>query len=94
MNPPEPWFQNTHGHEVYKWVHHFDIYHRHLQKFQKITLVEFGVWLGGSAQMWREYFGPSAQLYGVDIEPARAQWSTPWFEHAKPLIDKLNAWHS
>ena len=80
-NPLETWFEQTQGRQVHKWMHYFDIYHRHLQKFrgQQVTVVEFGVSLGGSAQMWREYFGPRAMLYGVDIEPRCKNWERPWF---------------
>ncbi len=32
-------------------------------------MVEFGVFQGGSLQMWRDYFGPRARIIGVDINP-------------------------
>jgi hypothetical protein len=32
--------------------------------------MEIGVYSGGSLNMWRDYFGPEAIIYGVDIEPA------------------------
>jgi hypothetical protein len=32
-------------------------------------VIEFGVKHGGSMQMWREYFGPGAQIVGIDIDP-------------------------
>jgi SAM-dependent methyltransferase len=48
-----------------------DFYHRHLAKFigTPVHLVEVGVYSGGSLRMWREYFGPSCRLTGVDIRP-------------------------
>lgn len=54
-----------------KWMHYFDVYHRHLQKFRgkNITFVEIGVFQGGSLQMWKEYFGPQARIFGIDIDP-------------------------
>lgn len=81
-NPLERWFENTRGRQVHKWQHYFDIYHRHLKRFRgrKVKVVEFGVSLGGSAQMWREYFGPRAQLYGVDCYHKCKQWETDWFQ--------------
>ena len=30
-------------------------------------VVEIGVQLGGSVEMWREYFGPATRIYGIDI---------------------------
>lgn len=80
-NPLEKWFASTQGRQVHKWKHYFDIYHRHLQQFRgrKVKIVEFGVSLGGSAQMWHEYFGPRAKLYGIDIEPRCKNWETSWF---------------
>ena len=43
------------------WLHYFDIYHRHFARYRgrACTIVEFGVFHGGSLQMWREYFGPA-----------------------------------
>ena len=35
-------------------------------------MVEIGIYSGGSLSMWRSYFGPGCQVYGVDIEPACA----------------------
>jgi len=31
--------------------------------------MEIGVYQGGSLQMWKNYFGPKARIYGVDINP-------------------------
>ena len=35
---------------------------------------------GGSSQMWREYFGPDAKIYGVDIDPRCKAWEEPGFQ--------------
>jgi SAM-dependent methyltransferase len=63
---------HTAGPGLWKWRHYFEIYERHLGKFvgEEVHVAEIGVYSGGSLQMWREYFGPRAQIYGVDIEPA------------------------
>jgi hypothetical protein len=60
------------GHGIFKWIHYFDIYDRHLGKFRgkEIHIVEVGVYSGGSLEMWREYFGPRCTVYGVDVEEA------------------------
>ena len=61
----------THGRGIVKWRHYFEIYDRHLAKFvgKQSRLLEIGIYAGGSLDMWREYLGPSATLYGVDIDP-------------------------
>ena len=70
-NPLRAYFEANPGRLMMKWLHYFDIYHRHLARFRgrPVTLVEFGVYHGGSLQMWRDYFGPSARIIGVDINP-------------------------
>lgn len=75
-NPLERYFFQNKGRQIHKWLHDFEIYHRHLRRFRgkPITLIEFGVQLGGSLQMWRDYFGPRARLVGADIEPRCKQW--------------------
>lgn len=59
------------GPGIWKWNHYFPIYERHFAKFrnQPLTLLEIGIYSGGSLDMWREYFGPQAQIIGVDIAP-------------------------
>jgi hypothetical protein len=77
--PPEPHnplraYFDAHqtGRGLWKWTHYFEIYHRHFQKFvgRDVSIAEVGVFSGGSLDMWKEYFGPRASVYGVDIEPA------------------------
>ena len=36
---------------------------------RKFTFSKIGVYSGGSLDMWRNYFGPKATIYGVDIAP-------------------------
>jgi len=56
---------------IHKWTHYFPIYERHFERFrnQSITFLEIGCGQGGSLQMWKRYFGPFAQIVGIDIEP-------------------------
>lgn len=63
-------YANENGRLIHKWLHYFDIYHRHLTPYRgrRVTIVEFGVFHGGSLRMWREYFGPKARIIGVDID--------------------------
>lgn len=71
MNDLEKYFTNNTGRELHKWRHYFDAYEKHFARFRgtDVHLVEFGVSHGGSLDMWREYFGPKAKIYGVDINP-------------------------
>jgi 23S rRNA U2552 (ribose-2'-O)-methylase RlmE/FtsJ len=70
-NPLTEYFLANDGRLIHKWMHYFDIYHRHFQQYRgkPITVVEFGVSHGGSLQMWKSYFGPQARIFGVDINP-------------------------
>ena len=58
------------GPGLWKWLHYFEIYHRHLKRFfgHHVSLVEVGVYSGGSLTMWRNYFGKDCQVHGVDIQ--------------------------
>ncbi len=71
MNDLEVFFNESMGNRTTKWRHYFEIYDRHLSRFRgtDVHIVEFGVKHGGSLQMWKYYFGPSAKIYGVDINP-------------------------
>lgn len=59
------------GSPLYKWHHYFDIYERHFNEFRNkpIKFLEIGVAKGGSLEAWREYFGPEATIFGIDILP-------------------------
>lgn len=53
-----------------KWAHYFPIYEKWFSPYRgkEIVFVEIGVQNGGSIQMWKNYFGKSAQIVGVDID--------------------------
>lgn len=67
----EKYFRNNTGRLIHKWIHYFDIYERHFEKFRnkEIVVLEIGVFHGGSLQMWKHYFGDKAKIYGIDINP-------------------------
>ena len=63
-------FGNT-GPVVMKWLHYLPIYDRLFARFagRPVKFLEIGVLGGGSIHMWREYFGPLATIYGIDVNP-------------------------
>lgn len=81
-NPLRQLFENHQGRLVNKWLHYFDVYHRHLARYrgQACTVVEIGVFHGGSLQLLRQYLGPQARIIGVDVNPDCAQIQEPGCE--------------
>lgn len=71
MNDLEKYFTENKGNLTEKWKHYFEIYDRHFSRFRgtDVHIVEFGVSQGGSLQMWKQYFGPNAKIFGIDINP-------------------------
>ncbi len=68
--------------DIKKWHHYFSVYERYLspyrvQRAQPLKILEIGVFRGGSMRMWREYFGKSALIYGLDIDPECASLVSP-----------------
>jgi len=56
---------------VHKWHHYIPLYEKYFGNFRNrpIRFLEIGVSKGGSLQMWREYFGDDAIIFGIDINP-------------------------
>src|SRR5687767_10929859 len=71
MNDLEKYFRQNNKRLIHKWGHYFDVYDRHFARFRgkEITILEIGVSQGGSLQMWKNYFGDKAKIYGIDINP-------------------------
>ena len=71
MNELRNYFEQHEGRLINKFDHYFDVYERYFNQFRnkKITIVEIGVYQGGSLQMWRKYFGNEATIWGIDIDP-------------------------
>jgi hypothetical protein len=65
-------FQTNDGKLIHKWAHYFPIYERHLSGWRNktITVLEIGVFKGGSLQMWSRFFGPLATIVGIDLDPS------------------------
>jgi hypothetical protein len=64
---------------VHKWHHYFDIYERHFARYRgrPMTLFEFGVFKGGSLELWKSYFGHAARIIGLDLNPDCAAYAGP-----------------
>ncbi|RZF30207.1 glycosyltransferase [Paraburkholderia sp. UYCP14C] len=61
---------------------YFQVYEALFAKYvgKPVTLVEVGVFSGGSLHMWRRYLGPQARIIGVDLNPAARKWEKNGFE--------------
>jgi hypothetical protein len=64
-------FQRNTRKDIHKWHHYFDVYERFLSPLRgkPVTLLEIGMWRGGSLRMWQEYLGGTARIYGMDVDP-------------------------
>ncbi len=55
---------------MHKWEHYFEVYERFLSPIRRAKVVlEIGVELGGSVEMWRDYSGPATRIFGIDVNP-------------------------
>ncbi|MDP9562643.1 class I SAM-dependent methyltransferase [Agrobacterium tumefaciens] len=63
------YFLNNGHKRLHKWMHYFDAYEHHFDRFRgkKPTVLEIGVFGGGSLAMWKDYFGDGATIIGLDI---------------------------
>jgi hypothetical protein len=83
------------GRQIDKWVHYFPIYEKHFERFvnRSPRVLEIGIDHGGSLQMWARYFGPGAEIIGVDVNPAamfsEEQITTHVFDQTDPKIADL-----
>jgi hypothetical protein len=59
------------GRVTNKWTHYFPAYEWHFRRYvnRPVVFLEVGVQHGGSLQLWKQYFGPYAQVVGIDIDP-------------------------
>ena len=66
----------------FKHTTYFPVYDVLLQRYQNtpITFVEIGVLNGGSLFMWRKFFGDSARIIGIDLNPEAKKWEEHGFE--------------
>jgi FkbM family methyltransferase len=64
------------GSAIHKWHHYIPIYEKYFASYRNtpVRFLEIGVSFGGSLKMWREYLGEKATIYGIDINPACAEY--------------------
>lgn len=88
------YFDNNPGRMIHKWHHYFEIYERHFDRFRNkpVTIMEIGVFQGGSLQMWKHYFGPQARIIGVDINPRCKEFEEPGIEVLIGSQEDRNFW--
>lgn len=63
-------FYGHQGRLIHKWKHYLPLYDRHFAPYRNTSLkmLEIGVSMGGSLEMWRSYFGANATIFGIDVE--------------------------
>jgi hypothetical protein len=67
---PQLFFTNKQD-TVHKWLHYLPIYEKILSDRinSELKFLEIGVSKGGSMRLWRDFFGASAKIFGIDIDP-------------------------
>ena len=65
-----------------KYDSYFPAYEALLKKYvsRDVTIVEVGIFNGGSLFMWRKFFGPKARIIGIDLNPDAREWEKHGFE--------------
>lgn len=90
------YFLNNSGRIIYKHANYFDVYERHFGRFEgkNINFLEIGAGEGGSSSMWRDYFGPDANIIVLDIRKDRGEVvpdATKFFAGSQTDPDVLNS---
>jgi hypothetical protein len=59
-----------------KWHHYIPIYDSYFSPYRgtEVRFLEIGVSKGGSLRLWRDYFGPDAKIFGIDIDSTCAKF--------------------
>lgn len=72
--PIERAFYRHQGRIVHKWHHYLPLYDRYLAPWRgkPVRFLEIGVAEGGSLELWRDFFGEAATIFGIDHNPACA----------------------
>lgn len=77
-----------------KFAHYFPLYELHFARFvgARPRILEVGTQFGGSAEMWRKYFGEGTSIVGVDIEPRSED--TDYMRLVQGDQGSVEFWHS
>jgi hypothetical protein len=70
-------FWSHKGPVIQKWVHYLPVYEKYLERYKgsPVRVLEIGVSMGGSLDVWRDFFGPEAVIFGIDIDPECAKFN-------------------
>jgi hypothetical protein len=62
-----------------KYLPYFSVYEQFFSKYRgcDLTFIEVGVQGGGSLEMWRKYFGSTARIIGIDVDPTVLERKAP-----------------
>ena len=76
FNDIEKFVFNKNHTRINKEIHYFEAYDRFFEKYRnkQVNILEIGVRGGGSMQLWRDYFGENAKIFGIDINPICKQY--------------------
>jgi len=72
VNDLEKFYFSDNHRLMKKYVHYLGIYNSRFSRFrgQPVNILEMGVNRGGSLEMWQDYFGKDAKVFGVDRDAA------------------------
>jgi ubiquinone/menaquinone biosynthesis C-methylase UbiE len=61
-----------------KFEHYFPLYEKWFSPYlnKPVSILEVGVYRGGSAEMWTKWFGKDLKLTGVDIDPKTKRYES------------------
>lgn len=67
----EDMFWTHDGPIIDKWHHYLPLYEKYLTPWRgrPVRMLEIGVSRGGSLKLWRDFLGPEAVIFGIDIDP-------------------------
>ena len=56
---------------MHKWDNYFAVFERFLAPIRRTNplVLEIGIQLGGSSEMWRDYFGHATRIFAIDVDP-------------------------
>ena len=79
LNQWHAYFLANDNGDIHKLHHYFPIYWKHFSRYinTPVSVLEIGVFKGGSLKMWKHFFGEQARIFGVDIDPHCIKFNDP-----------------